>query len=554
MPTSTRVRMAAALSLAIVLTGCASGPAGLPATTPAAPSPSATAPTSALGAPAASASQGTVAGAAGRTPGPGAPGAFSRGVSAPVVPLADPYVIGNPRPTLAELLGDYQYGEPPVPLDPSAPADDWRLARPDLNTVAGYAGAVSVIPGGSIDLHLRGPAGLAQLDVFRVGAGDATHVASLPPITLAWHADTLPDPVTGRVEDHWPVTATLHVPPSWRSGVYLVKVTAVDGSQSYLTFVVRPIAPAPLLVVIPVLSYQAYNGWGGTDLYRWWHGPLPRAVEASFDRPYEHGYGAGMLFRLDFPLIVWLEDHGYRPAYATDIDVARDPALLTGARTVILSGHPEYLLAADRQALAAAENAGVGILGMGANMAYWEVRLTSDRLGVADRTVVCYKGTTGDPGAALGGEQATASFADLPGHLAPAELFGEAYGGVVRGISPLIVGPGMTELAPDAGLRPGEALPGLVGDEVDLASQLPGALLLGATPVEPVGRLPGIAGASAWVTPTGAHVFDAGTFDWSWGLDPRYAAALPGFPAANFGRLMADILAWAGTPLPALRA
>jgi hypothetical protein len=46
--------------------------------------------------------------------------------------------------------------------------------------------------------------------------------------------------------------------------------------------------------------------------------------------------------------------------------------------------------------------------------------------------------------------------------------------------------------------------------------------------------------------PSGAHAFDAGTFDWSWGLDSRYAAALPGFPAAPFQELTAIILAWAG--------
>ena len=89
-----------------------------------------------------------------------------------------------------------------------------------------------------------------------------------------------------------------------------------------------------------------------------------------------------------------------------------------------------------------------------------------------------------------------------------------------------------------------------MGDEIDLLSRKAGALILGATPVTLVGHSPGIAGASAWVTASGAHVFDAGTFDWSWGLDPRYAAALPGFPADSYARLMADILSWAGTPEP----
>jgi len=56
-----------------------------------------------------------------------------------------------------------------------------------------------------------------------------------------------------------------------------------------------------------------------------------------------------------------------------------------------------------------------------------------------------------------------------------------------------------------------------------------------------------IAGTDKTYSPAGNRVFDAGTFDFSWGLDPRYAAALPGFPADAFTGLTARILAWLGT-------
>ena len=482
------------------------------------------------------------------------PGPAATPIATPAVPPPSPIiasrVIGGPRPNVAELLRQYQYGEPPVPLFPGARAGDWRLDRPDLNAVAGYAGQTSVLPGGSVDLHIRSVGPTVRLDVFRVGAGDAQHLLTIRDVPTGWHADAAADPATGRVEDHWPVTETLAIPPAWQSGFYLVKCSLPDGRASYIPFVVRPAAPAPLLVVVPMLTYEAYNGWGGTDLYGWYRGPRPRAVEASFDRPFEHGYGAGMLFRLDFPLWVWLEDHGYHPAYATDIDIARDPALVTQARTVILSGHPEYWLRGDRDALDAAQRAGVGILGMGADMGYWQVRLAPSAGGTPDRTVVCWKSATEDPLAASEPLDTTGAFADPPLSRPVQDLLGEAYGGVVAGLHPLVVGPGIAAFSPESGMRAGQALPGLVGDEVDLVSRQPGAVILGATPVDLTGHPPGTAGASAWVTPGGAHVFDAGTFDWSWGLDPRYAAALPGFPADSFGRLMADLLAWAGTPEP----
>ena len=62
----------------------------------------------------------------------------------------------------------------------------------------------------------------------------------------------------------------------------------------------------------------------------------------SFDRPFDEQFGAGLFFRLDFPLIVWLEDHGYSPDYISDVDLARDPGLLRDVQTLVFSGHSEY--------------------------------------------------------------------------------------------------------------------------------------------------------------------------------------------------------------------
>jgi hypothetical protein len=504
----------------------------------------------------------TSAPAPSRLPGPLEPPAESRpslpapspaplgahGPVAPVMPvLGARRAISGPRPDLATLLRRYQYGESPVPLDPGAALSDWHLSRADTAAVAGWAGRVSVVAGGTVDLHLRARSPAVRLDVFRVGAHDATHVATIARVAVSWQPDASPASPGGLVETRWPVSYLLPIPPAWRSGFYLVKVTTIRGGlQAYVPFVVTTSQPAPLLVVIPMLTYAAYNGWGGADLYNWWHGPSARAAEVSFDRPFEHGYGAGMLFRLDFPLLVWLEDYGYAPAYATDIDVARNPSLVTGAKVVVLSGHPEYWLGADRDALDAAEARGVSVLAMGANMAYLQVRVLPDRRGIPDRTVVCYKDVRTDPVAALDPAAATTRFQDAPIDRPPRNLLGEDYGGIVAGLSPMVLAPGIATFAANTGLRPGQRLPGLIGDEVDDACRFAGAVMLASTPVRPRGLSPGVAGSSLWITPSGARVFDAGTFDWSWGLDPRWSAALPGFPARDFSQLMADILAWAG--------
>jgi hypothetical protein len=122
------------------------------------------------------------------------------------------------------------------------------------------------------------------------------------------------------------------------------------------------------------------------------------------------------------------------------------------------------------------------------------------------------------------------------------------YGGIVEGIQPMVIGAGMASFAPSVGLRLGQSLPGLIADEIDAVPSGFNGVLLGATSVnvrEQNGAI--TAGAALWINPSGGRIFDAGTFDFSWGLDPRYSAALPGFPAEPFSQLTARILAWAGT-------
>jgi hypothetical protein len=300
-------------------------------------------------------------------------------------------------------------------------------------------------------------------------------------------------------------------------------------------------------VVLPTLTYEAYNAYGGPDLYGWPHGPQPRAFAVSFDRPFDEQFGAGLFFRLDFPLIVWLEDHGYSPDYVADVDLARDPTLLHGIRTLLFSGHSEYWTGGLRDSVEAAAAGGTNLGFFGANQAFWQVRLRADSAGVADRVVVCYKSAALDPLAAADPAAATARFGDPPVNRPPETLVGQKYGGIISALQPLTIGPGITTFAPEVGLRPGDQLPGLIGEEVDELHRGFTGLALGMTPlsvVEHPGQI--LVGTTVWQRPAGGRVFDAGTFDYSWGLDPRYAAALAGFDADAFSSLTARILAWLG--------
>ncbi len=454
----------------------------------------------------------------------------------------------GPRPTLAQLM-DVQYGNSSILIVArDAGPRDWRLSQPDPLAVRGYGSDISVAAGGSLGLHLAGRDPATRIDVFRMGLGDAHRVLAVPSVHLTQQADAQPDPTTGRIEDTWPVSYTIRVPANWRSGVYLAKLTGTSGGQSYVIFVVRAAAASPLTVVLPTMTWQAYNDEGGTDLYGWYGGPRPRAYEASFDRPFNHEYGAGLFFRLDFPLLVWLEDHGYQPTYVTDVDLARNPHLADGATTLAFSGHGEYWTGDLRDTVDRLSGSGTSLLFFGANQAFWQARLTPDRQGTPNRTIVCYKEASLDPETASSPSEATTRFQDPPVNRPPSALMGLEYGGIVAGISPMVIGSGIEAFAPDLGLHLGQSLPGLVADEIDQVPRDFDGVLLGATPVDVREHAGSVtSGAALWINAAGGRVFDAGTFDFSWGLDPRFAAALPGFPAESFSQLTARILAWAGS-------
>jgi len=271
----------------------------------------------------------------------------------------------------------------------------------------------------------------------------------------------------------------------------------------------------------------------------------------SYDRPFSRQAGAGLLFRLDFPLIVWLEDHGYHPDYVADIDLARDPTLLRTVTTLAFSGHAEYWTGGMRDTVEAAARAGTNLAFFGANQAFWQARVTADPAGVPDRVVVCYKAAELDPVTASTPAAATSRFEQPPVNRPPETLLGQKYGGIVVGVSPMVVGPGMAVFAPTIGLHAGQQLPGLIGEEVDELHHAFDGIALGQTPMRVTEHSSLIlVGTTLWISSLGERVFDAGTFDYAWGLDPRYAAALPGFDARAYAALTERVLGWLGaTPV-----
>jgi hypothetical protein len=371
-------------------------------------------------------------------------------------------------------------------------------------------------------------------------------------------APPAPSPATGEVDAGWRVTDRLQIPTDWISGYYLaiLKVTAgADAGQTgFVPFIVQapPGDRSTILVQVPTNTWQAYNTWGGRDLYT-----TPKAIKVSFNRPYQHRH----LFRWEYPLVRFLERSGYDVTYATDDDVDRDPAILLDHRLDIAAGHGEYWTTAERDGWQAARAHGVNLAFMGANAGYWQVRYED-----GDRTMVSYKSPQDpEPDPAL----KTREFRNLEPPRPECQLLGEQSGqedsetGAYFDYN--VTGAGARDpWLRGTGLKPGSAIPGVVGFELDRVRPhcrtLPLTVLFRFGKPRP-GEAPLVADAVKYRACSGSEVFDAGSMFFAWGLDgwrdPEYSPPSwppPPPPSSALQQVMSNAIADLVVPHPRIPA
>jgi hypothetical protein len=134
----------------------------------------------------------------------------------------------------------------------------WQLTNPAYNRqIEGYASLTSVPVDGDIDLLVNTQDANYSLTVYRMGwYGGKGGRKVLGPQTLAGVQQVMPtaDPVTGLIECQWTNPFHIHVPTSWVSGIYLVKLHGnTSGKESYITFTVRDTRDAALSHYLPSL-------------------------------------------------------------------------------------------------------------------------------------------------------------------------------------------------------------------------------------------------------------------------------------------------------------
>jgi hypothetical protein len=424
-----------------------------------------------------------------------------------------------------------------------------KIGTDAVGQIKGYASAVSVNKGARITFFVSvNPAQSYSIKVFRMGWYQGLGgrlLAQSGPLQGVRQRACPPDPTTGLIACNWAPSYALAARTSWTSGIYLALLTNAHGFQNYIEFVVRDDGrAAALLYQQPVNTYEAYNDWPddgstGKSLYEFdSYGTntvagTPRAVKVSFDRPYaDNGTGAAgqsfLTWEIDF--VRWAERSGYDISYSTDVDTDLSGNRLRGHRGFLSVGHDEYWSEAMFDAAQNARDAGVNLGFFGANAIFWQVRYEPSATGVPDRVIVCYKDDSIDP---VGDRSlVTENWRSQPQPFRPEQtLIGVQFTNQVNNNAyvPYVVKNSSSWVFAGTGFTDGATVPGIVGYEADrLFSTFdqPTAVagtytLLSQSPftIDGTNNQKDYSNSSVYEAPSGAWVFAAGTFGWSWALD-----------------------------------
>jgi hypothetical protein len=402
-----------------------------------------------------------------------------------------------------------------LPGDPS-----WWISRvgaPDA--ILGYAGQASVLPGEPVQLYVSTTSREFRVRAFRMGwyGGDlARKVWESGPVRGHRQRAAQLTGTTRTVHTQWGESLTVPT-DGWPAGTYLLRLDAHSGAQRYVPLTVRSASTAGKVVIKNGIStWQAYNTWGGYDLYR---GPgggyATRSLAVSMDRPYDVE-GAFLFLVYERKLINLAERMGLPLAYLSSVDIATDPGVLRGASALVSPGHDEYWTPQERQHVTAARDAGTNVAFLGANAMFRRIRLAPTRLG-AGRLVICYKTSyRQDPMYGRDNALVTNDFRAPPAPDPESSLTGTLYESYPAVADFVVTSPDAWLFA-GTGASKGERFQALVGieyDRVNPDSPVPRPIqVLSHSPLTCNG-VNSYADSAYYTHGSGAGVFNAGTMRW----------------------------------------
>jgi hypothetical protein len=399
--------------------------------------------------------------------------------------------------------------------------NSWRLTQPALaGEIEGYSSRVSGTPGTPVDLHVSTVEPWFTVTAYRFGdytGGDAHRVWASGQITGEEQGDAIMQPAATRtVVAPWGPSVT--VPTiGWTPGVYLFKLTAANGLQAHIPYIVRsPSTAGTTALVLPVTTWQAYNTWGGYSLYTSPPGEQ-RSWAVSFDRPYATPGTAGLPFNV-LDAVLLAERMNTSVSYLANTDLSVEPEALAGARAYVSIGHDEYWTREMRDAVLTAREAGTNLAFLGANTMYWRIRLEPNAKGSVGRVVVGYKwdARDHDPLYFSEPEQATTRWRDKPAPEPENALTGMQYECHPVDADYQVATPGWWGFR-NTGVSKGTSFARLVGVEADRVypiSSTPRPLQVLSFTSYSCRGVPTSSQSTYYTTPSGAGVFNAGTLRW----------------------------------------
>lgn len=290
----------------------------------------------------------------------------------------------------------------PVACENTQPGTpNWQVNSDDP-TIAGFTTDISATPGGTVQFKVNTNASSYQINIFRLGYYQgigARQVATLNVNTRTNQPACDVDPTTAMTDcGNWAVTATWNVPSTAVSGLYYAVLHRNDtGGENEMAFVLRnDSSHSDILFQTSDETWEAYNSYGGNSLYT---GTGPGANGASYavsyNRPLSGEGDENFIFNAEVPMVYFMEQNGYDVSYTTDVDSARNGALIKNHKVFMSVGHDEYWSNEQRANVQAALDAGVNAAFMTGNDTFWKTRWGNsvDGSNTAWRSVICYKET-----------------------------------------------------------------------------------------------------------------------------------------------------------------
>jgi len=405
-----------------------------------------------------------------------------------------------------------------VVAENSLPGDPhWEIRNLGASdAIMGYTGKTSVVTGESFPLFVSTTSSGFKVRAFRIGwyHGDGARQV-WESSSLRGHQQNGPGftESTNTVHTDW--DPVIEVPTDdWPAGAYVLRLDADSGAQRYVPVWVRSASTAGKVVLKAAIgTWQAYNTWGGYDLYIGGPGQAyaDRSLAVSLNRPYDLN-GADMFLTYERNMVVLAEALGLSPAYVTGTDIASNPRLLDGASALISGGHDEYWTPAERAHVTAARNAGVNLAFLGANAMFRRTRLDD-----GDRLVICYKTSyTEDPMYGVDNALVTSDWREPPDPDPESSLIGTIYEGYPA-VAPFKVVSPESWLFAGTGVAKGATFDNLVGIEYDRVNPAYPV----ERPIQVLSHSPLVCnGASSFADSAyythsgGAGVFNSGTMRW----------------------------------------